>query len=77
MVKGNPQVIDYITAKMYLGASPVPDGWTLAHDKVVQNASGSTGVLLRCDNTGIYRLYCAGIFASIDQRFAASIATTV
>lgn len=63
-----------IPATVHTVAVGIPAGLTQVHDKSIVNKSGASGALVR-NKYGYYFLLSHGTMASIDQRFARSIAT--
>ena len=63
--------VKHTTVKMLLGARPIlPDGWEPIGKYAVRTDDWAMGVLIRNNNTGIYRLFSGGTIMSVDQRAA-------
>lgn len=67
------KVIRDMPMQLLMVCKPDERQWELACQYVCQNASGYAGVLYKNRLTGIYMLYCAGTWRSIDQKFAKSV----
>lgn len=67
-------ILTHMPAEMFLSQFTLPAGLTLVCDKCVVSDRGVTGVLTRCEMSGIYQVFNGKTIASIDQDFAAGAA---
>lgn len=69
-----PDVLTHMPAEMFVSQFSIPAGLTLACEKCVVSDRGVTGILTRCDVSGMYQVFNGKAIASIDQDFAISAA---